>query len=149
VGAEDVHEGLEPSTHDQADGPAGASEAGLAFAIRCARIAEQHRSEEILVLDLRGISPVADFFVICTGTSDRQMRTVADRIAEHAKTVGRRVFGVAGYELAHWILLDYVDVVVHIFDADHRHYYDLELLWGDAPRVPWQAPEPHEESPAS
>ncbi len=119
-------------------------ESSVSFAIRCAQIAEEHRAEDIVVLDLRGISSVADFFVISTGTSDRQMRTVADRIGEHAKTVRRRPFGVAGYEVAQWILSDYVDVVVHIFDDERRHYYDLELLWGDAPRISWR-----DETPAS
>jgi len=108
------------------------------FAIACARIAEENNAEDIVVLDLRGRSTICDYFVICTGTSERQMQTVADYINEHAEKVGQPRIGMAGYEHGGWILIDYVDVVVHIFDEAHRRYYDLELLWGDAPRVDWK-----------
>lgn len=86
---------------------------------------------------MRGISDVMDFVVIGTGTSDRQMRTVAEACIEYGKLVGRRPFGLAGMENAAWILIDYVDVVFHIFSRDYREFYDLELLWGDAPRIEW------------
>ena len=105
------------------------------LSIAAARIAAERRCSGIIVLDLRGKSPATDFFVIATGTSDRQMRTVADEISQEAKSSGFSVFGRAGYEQAKWILLDFVDVVVHIFDSEFRDYYDLELLWGDAKRV--------------
>jgi ribosome-associated protein len=107
------------------------------FAVDVARICQDDRAEDILILDLRGLSSVADYFVICTGTSDRQMRAVADHIQEHARKIGNPRFGIQGYEIGQWILADYVDVVVHIFDDRCRHYYDLELMWGDAPRVDW------------
>ena len=87
------------------------------------------------MLDLRGMSPATDYFVIATGTSDRQMRTVADEICEAARGEGMQRFGRAGYAQARWILLDYVDVVIHLFDNEYRDYYDLELLWGDAERI--------------
>lgn len=105
------------------------------LSIAAARIAAERRCSDITVLDLRGKSPATDFFVIATGTSGRQMRTVADEIREEAKGSGFSLFGRAGYEQAKWILLDFVDVVVHIFDSEFREYYDLELLWGDAKRV--------------
>ncbi len=112
------------------------------FAIEAARIAEADRCEEIVIQDLRGISEVCDFFVICTGTSDRQMRSVIDHINERARELGQRRFGLAGYEDANWILADYVNVVVHVFSEDARRYYDLELLWGDAERIEgWQSGE--------
>lgn len=111
---------------------------GEAFAVAVARIAADHRSEDVVVLDLRGICSVCDFFVIATGTSDRQMRAVIDHIDEYAQCVGQSRFGLSGYEAATWILADYVDVVVHLFDEQRRHYYDLDLLWGDAPRVEWR-----------
>jgi len=111
---------------------------GLQFAVEAARIAHDARAENIVVLDLRGLTGIADFFVICTGTSDRQMRAVIDHIDEFGEQNGQRRFGIAGYETAQWILADYVDVVIHVFDAEHRAYYDLELLWGDAPRVEWR-----------
>ncbi len=105
------------------------------LSIAAARIAAERHCSDILVLDLRGKSPATDFFVIATGTSDRQMRTVADEISTEAKGSGFSVFGRAGYEQAKWILLDFVDVVVHIFDSEFRDYYDLELLWGDAKKI--------------
>jgi ribosome-associated protein len=106
-----------------------------AFAITAARIAAERHCSDIVVLDLRGISPATDYFVIVTGTSDRQMRTVADEISEAAKKQGMKRFGRAGYEQGRWILLDFIDIVVHIFDSEYRDYYDLELLWGDAKRI--------------
>lgn len=107
------------------------------FAIEIARIAQESNSEDIVALDLTGISPVTDFVVIATGTSDRQMRAVADQIMEYGRRVGERPIGVSGLEACVWLLLDFVDVVFHIFLPAYREYYDLELLWGDAPRVEW------------
>ena len=102
------------------------------FAKAAARIAADRRCEDIVVLDLSGKSPATDYFVIATGTSDRQMRTVADEISEEARNIGFKRFGRAGYEHGQWILLDYVDVVVHLFSRSHREHYNLEMLWGDA-----------------
>ena len=106
-----------------------------AFAVAAAQIADSRHCTDIVVLDLRGMSPATDYFVIATGTSDRQMRTVADEICEAARGEGMQRFGRAGYDQARWILLDYVDVVIHLFDNEYRDYYDLELLWGDAERI--------------
>jgi ribosome-associated protein len=106
-----------------------------AFALSAAKVAAERHCSDITVLDLRGKSPATDYFVIATGTSDRQMRTVADEICEAARERGLKRFGRAGYEQARWILLDFVDVVIHIFDSEYRNYYDLELLWGDADRL--------------
>lgn len=111
------------------------------LAILAARVAHDNRSEEVTVLDLRGLSPITDYFVICSGTSDRQMRAVFDEIVEEGRRSGWKVFGSAGYEPATWMLLDFVDVVVHIFAPEYRRYYDLELLWGDAPRINWRKPD--------
>ena len=113
----------------------------LQFVIELARIAHDNKSEDVIALDLRGVSPVTDFVVIGTGTSDRQMRAVADLVIEYGKKLGERPFGVAGYETAAWILLDYIDVVFHLFSKPYREYYDLELLWGDAPRIEWARSE--------
>jgi len=105
------------------------------FAVAAARIADERHCNNIIILDLRGLSPAADYFVIATGTSGRQMRTVADEICVEAKKQNQQRFGRAGYEQGRWIVLDFIDVVVHIFDSEYRDYYDLELLWGDAKRV--------------
>lgn len=100
-----------------------------------ARLAAERHCTDIVVLDLTGISPATDYFVIATGTSNRQMRSVADEICQAAREQGQQRFGRAGYDQGRWILLDFVDVVIHIFDAEYRDYYDLELLWGDAERL--------------
>ena len=109
------------------------------LAIELARIADGDRCEDIVILDLRGLSPVTDFFVVASGSSDRQMRTTAEHIVEYGKRIGDRHYSITGMDTANWILVDYVHVVVHIFTPQHREYYDLELLWGDAPRIEWQA----------
>lgn len=111
------------------------------FAVELARIANESKSEDVIVLDLRGISPVTDYVVICTGTSDRQMNAVADQVIEYAKKVGDKPYGHCGQDGATWIIVDFVNVVFHIFARPHRAYYDLELLWGDAPRLSWPRSE--------
>jgi len=108
------------------------------LAVEAARIASDNRGEDVLVLDLRGISPVTDFFVIFTGTSDRQMRSAAEEIVDAAARSDWKLLNRAGLDSAKWVLLDFVDVVVHVFDVASRKYYDLELIWGDAPRVRWK-----------
>ncbi len=105
------------------------------FALAAAKLAGERHCTDIVVMNLTGISPATDYFVIATGTSDRQMRALADEICQDAKKQGVQRFGRAGYEQGRWILLDFVDVVIHIFDAEYRDYYDLELLWGDAERL--------------
>jgi ribosome-associated protein len=114
------------------------------LAIALARTCAENRCRDVTVLDLRRLSPVTDFFVLATGTSARQMRSVAERVVQAGKDLGQRPFGVEGRETtegpeaARWMLVDYVDVVVHVFTGDSRGYYDLELLWGDAPRIDWK-----------
>jgi ribosome-associated protein len=90
------------------------------------------------VLDLRGRSPVTEYFVIATGTSPRQMRTVVDEVVDLGGQTGFTAWQQSGYESARWIVLDCVNVVVHVFDTESRDFYDLELLWGDSPRVDWR-----------
>lgn len=105
------------------------------LALAAARIARERNCKDIVVLDLTGISPATNYYVIATGTSDRQARTVADEISVEAKKEGHKRFGIAGHDKGQWILLDFVSVVVHIFDEPSRDYYNLEMLWGDAKQV--------------
>lgn len=117
------------------------SRGGLQFAIEIARIAHDLKSENVIAFDLRGISSVTDFTIIGTGTSDRQIRGVADAVMEYGRKVGEKPFGFCGQENAAWVIVDYVDVVLHLFARAYRDYYDLELLWGDAPRIEWARSE--------
>lgn len=102
------------------------------LALAAAKIARDRNCRDIKILDLTGISPATNFFVIATGTSDRQARTVADEISVEAKAEGHQRYGIAGYDHGQWILLDFVSVVIHIFNEEQRDYYNLEMLWGDA-----------------
>ena len=88
-----------------------------------------------LALDLRGISSVSEFFVIVTGTSDRHVQSVAQNVIEAFKSVGIKPLGEEGLREGKWILLDYGEVVVHVFLEPVREYYDIERLWIDAPRL--------------
>ena len=105
------------------------------LALSVAKIARDRNCTNITVLNLTGISPATNYYVIATGTSDRQSRTVADEISVEAKQQGHQRFGIAGYDNGQWILLDFVSVVVHIFDEQRRDYYNLDMLWGDAKKL--------------
>jgi ribosome-associated protein len=118
------------------------SDTARKLATACARIAQDSNATDVVVMDLRGVSPITDYFVICTGSSSRQMRTVAEQISEYGKGIAQPVWQVAGIEGGDWIVLDFVDVVVHIFDEQHRKYYDLELIWGESPHVRWKRRSP-------
>jgi ribosome-associated protein len=120
---------------------------GRQLAIEAARIAEDNNADDIVVLDLRDISPVADYFVIATGTSSPQMRAICERVSEYGRGVGQRPYHVAGTEGGQWAVLDFVDVVVHVFGVTHRRYYDLEMIWGAAPRVRWKRPASAKKAP--
>ena len=99
------------------------------------------KAENLIALDLRGISSFTDFFVICSGTSEPHLKAIAGEIEERLKADDRvRPHAVDGYPMSQWIVIDYSDVVVHIFHAQKRAFYSLEDLWSDAPRVP--LPEP-------
>ncbi len=115
--------------------PQMSSEAARTFAIECARMLRDDKCENIVVLDLRGVSPICDFFVIATGTSDRQMRAITDHVRKMAKERGETPYSVSGYEESTWIVMDYVDVIIHMFNDEQRTYYDLDSLWGDSPHV--------------
>jgi ribosome-associated protein len=106
-----------------------------ALAERIAAIAADRKAMDIRVIDLRGIVSYTDFFVICSGNTERQTRAIHEAVYEGLKHAGERLLPrrVEGDREAHWILLDYLDVVVHIFTPDAREYYRLEQLWGEAP----------------
>jgi ribosome-associated protein len=110
------------------------------FAIDAARLAANTKCHNVVVLDVRGLSPVTDFYVIATGTSSRQMKTVMQELEELGDKSNMAACHRSGYEGQTWLLCDMVDVVIHVFEQEARMYYDLESLWGDAPRVEWREP---------
>jgi ribosome-associated protein len=97
-------------------------------------VAEDKKAWEPVLLDVRGKTTVADFFVICEGETDRQIRAIADAMLERADELELRPLSVSGYEDATWILLDFDAVIAHIFLPGERAYYDLEGLWSEAAR---------------
>jgi ribosome-associated protein len=107
-------------------------------AVLCARVAEDNKAKDIVVLDLRGLTPLYDFFVLVTGASRRQMHTLADEIEAALRAVGDRRLSMQGYQGSRWIVEDFGDVMVHVFDPEAREYYSLDDLWADAVRVDWQ-----------
>jgi ribosome-associated protein len=105
-----------------------------------ARIADDNRAKDILLLDLRSATPLIDFFVIASANSRRQAYAIASEIDQEMKKLGEAKLGMEGAEEGRWILVDYGDFVVHIFSEDARGYYSLEEIWGDAIRVEWRDP---------
>lgn len=106
------------------------------LAMAAARTAADNNGKNIVVLDLREQTPIFDYFVIATGTSRRQLHAMSDEIDNVLeKELGDHRLGVEGYQESHWVIMDYGDVVIHLFDEQTRSYYDLEGLWGAAPRL--------------
>jgi ribosome-associated protein len=122
-----VQSGLDPRTAQTRD-----------RAARCAQIAADTKGRDILVLDMRSVTPLYDFIVLATGGSRRQMHTMAEEIDAAMHAEGERRLSIEGYESSRWIVQDYGDIVVHLFDPEARAYYALEELFADAPRVDWE-----------
>jgi ribosome-associated protein len=109
-----------------------------------ARTAEENRGEDIVILDMRTITPVFDYFVIATGNSRRQLHAISEEIERVLKEELRdKRMGIEGYDESRWILLDYGNVVIHLFDQETREFYALEDFWSQASRVPlpWEKTE--------
>jgi ribosome-associated protein len=104
-------------------------------ALACARAAIDKKAENLKVLDLTDLSGFTDYFVICSGTSDRQVQAIADAVEGALESAGHETLSVEGYGEGRWVLMDFGDVVVHVFLDALREYYNLESLWADAPRV--------------
>ena len=104
----------------------------------CARVAADNKARDVLVLDMRGLTPLYDFFVLATGSSRRQIHTIAEEVDAALRAAGDRRLGIEGYQASKWVVQDYGDVVVHVFSPEAREYYRLEELWDDAPHVDWE-----------
>ena len=100
---------------------------------RCISLLQSRKAEDILVHDLRDAADFTDYFLLCTGNSDVHVRAITDALLEGLKEAGHRPWHLEGTESRKWVLVDFVDVVVHIFQAEARGFYGLERLWGDTP----------------
>ncbi len=106
-----------------------------------ARVAADNKARDLVVLDMRGLTPLYDFFVLASGTSHRQIHTIAEEIDAALREQGDERLSIEGYEASKWVVQDYGDIVVHVFDPDTRDYYKLEELWADAKKVDWEREE--------
>jgi ribosome-associated protein len=116
------------------------SDSSLDVALAAARAAAGKQGRDLAILDVHGLIVITDYFVICSGTSDRQVKTIVDEVERALRDLDRKPVRREGETEGRWVLLDYVDVVVHVFAEEEREYYDLERLWSDAPHVDWEEP---------
>lgn len=105
-------------------------------AIEAARAAFDKKAKDIIILDLKGLTTIADYFVICSGESTTQVKAITEKIEEIFNVFNIKPFGIEGLSYSHWVLMDYGDVIVHIFEEETRSFYELEKLWIDAIRLP-------------
>jgi ribosome-associated protein len=105
--------------------------------VAAARAAASKQARDVVVLDVRELIVITDYFLIASGTSDRQVRTIAEEIERSVREKGMKPVRREGEREGHWALLDFVDFVAHVFLDEDREFYDLERLWSDAPTVEW------------
>jgi ribosome-associated protein len=110
----------------------------LERACNCARVAADNKARDVVVLDMRGLTPLYDFFVLATGNSRRQIHTIAEEVDAAMHAQGDERLSIEGYAASKWVVQDYGDVVVHVFDPATREYFAIEDLWADAARVDWE-----------
>lgn len=111
---------------------------GRERAIACVREASLFKALDLVLMDVSRFSSFADFFIICSGKSSRQVQGIADNLEDKLRQVGMRPVGVEGKQEGHWVLMDYGDIIIHIFYEPIRYFYDLESLWAEAPRLEWE-----------
>ncbi len=112
-----------------------------AFAIEVARLCADNNCEDVVLLDVAGLSQLSDYIIIASGTSDRQMRSTVDDLEKLGVREQYTLFRRHADDRTTWIVADFVDVVAHVFEPNTRAHYDLEMLWSDAKRVNWERPE--------
>jgi ribosome silencing factor RsfS/YbeB/iojap len=113
---------------------------GLTKALQCAAAALEKKAVDLIVLDVGAFTSIADYLVICSGRSDRQVQAIAQAVDAELREQGHRPTAIEGMTRGQWVLLDFTDVIVHVFQKPIREFYDLERLWEHAPEVP--LPEP-------
>ena len=110
-------------------------------ALLLTRFALEKKARDLVVMEVRRLTSIADYFIICSGSSDRQVQSIAQGIEENLSAAGLSPLSVEGVQRSHWVLMDFSDVIVHIFYEPVREFYNLEGLWSQAPRV--ELPEPY------
>lgn len=110
-------------------------------AVTAARAAAAKQATDVTILDVQGLIVITDYFVIASGQTDRQVKTIVEEVEKAVRDLGQKPVRREGEADSRWVLLDYVDVVVHVFAEEEREYYDLERLWRDAPRIRWNGSE--------
>ncbi len=107
-------------------------------AFKIAKFLDDKKALDIKILELKDLTVITDYFIISSAESTTQVKALTEYVEEQMKKNGFNPLSIEGFEYAHWVLIDYGDVIVHIFLEETRHYYDLERLWLDAPRIPFQ-----------
>ncbi|MEM7756484.1 MAG: ribosome silencing factor [Planctomycetota bacterium] len=128
----------EPSERARLSKSLGDDQKTRELAIDCARLLRDDKCENIVVLDVRPLSEVTDYIIVASGTSDRQMASSLDDVKDLGEGRGWPSFKTSSDDRSTWLLCDFVDVVVHLFEPNTRAFYDLEMMWGDAERVSWR-----------
>ena len=108
------------------------------LALLAAEVCDEKKAKDIIVLDVRKITTISDYFIVCSTSNERQARAIAEGMRMRMKELGRREMGVEGIEDARWVLQDFGDIVLHIFHESQREFYDIEGLWADAKQVRWK-----------
>ena len=119
--------------------PSSTASNSLALAQRAAQIALDTKAQDVVLLDLRGVSDMTDFFIIASGTSDTHARAIGEHVIEGMKKEGSPAHHIEGLERGRWVLVDFVDFVVHVFHPTLRNFYQLERLWADAEQIPLES----------
>lgn len=136
----ETQSGITPATHATGNlSESAKAERSLQLALAAAQVAEENRGQDVIILDLRELTCIFDYFVIASGSSRRQMHAMSEEIDHKLEDeLGDQRMGIEGYQGSSWILLDYGTVVVHLFDQDTRDYYAVEKLWGEAKQLNWR-----------
>ena len=111
------------------------------LALLAAETCDDKKAKEIIVLDVRKITTISDYFIICSTSNERQARAISDDLRVRMREIGKRELGVEGVADGRWVLQDFADIVVHVFHESQREFYDIEGLWADAKTVKWKKPK--------
>jgi ribosome-associated protein len=108
------------------------------LALIAAEICDDKNAKDIVILDVRKVTTISDYFIICSTTNERQARAIAEELRLKMRELGKAEMGVEGMQDGRWVLQDFADIVLHVFHESQREFYDIEGLWADAKRVRWK-----------